>query len=130
VEYPEFLRQNIVALNYPVLREIIPSYAFQIEKAAKRLDLVSINHRIAALFASYFDVLFAVNHRLHPGEKRMVEFAVNNCALLPVNMESDIASILLLNAADIPDLPNRVGRLLDHLDQMLEKEGFGRKVSV
>jgi hypothetical protein len=38
---------------------------------------------------------------------------------------SDSASIL----PDISDLPARVARLLDHLDQMLETEGFGRKVS-
>jgi len=52
VEYPESLRQNIVKLNHPVLRNIIPSYAFQIEKAVKRRDLVSINHRLAVFFAS------------------------------------------------------------------------------
>ena len=128
VEYPESLRQNIVTLNHPVLRNIIPSYACQIEKAVKRGDLVSINHRLAALFASYFDILFAVNRLLHPGEKRMLEFAVSNCNLLPVNMESDINSILLLNTKDISDVPSRVTRLLDHLDQMLENEGFECKV--
>ena len=130
VEYPESLRQNIVTLNHPVLRNIIPSYAFQIEKAVKRRDLVSINHRLAALFASYFDILFAVNRKLHPGEKRMLEFAANNCNLIPVNMESDITSILLLNAEDISDMPVRVTRLLDHLDQMLENEGFECKASL
>jgi hypothetical protein len=129
VEYPESLRQNIVTLNHPLLRSIIPSYANQIEKAVKRRDLVSINHRLAALFASYFDILFAVNRQLHPGEKRMVEFSLNNCNLLPVNMEADITSIMLLNEADVSDLPARIAKLLDHLDQMLENEGFGRKVS-
>jgi hypothetical protein len=129
VEYPESLRQNIVTLNHPLLRNIIPSFASQIEKAVKRHDLVSINHRLAALFASYFDILFAVNRLLHPGEKRMLEFAVRNCDLLPVNAESDIASILLLNAEDISGVPIRVTRLLDHLDQMLENEGFECKAS-
>ncbi len=128
-EYPEDLRQNIVTLNHPLLRSIIPSYAYQIEKAAKRRDLVSINHRLAALFASYFDILFAVNRQLHPGEKRMVEFALNHCKLLPESIEADITSLLLLNAADIPNLPTRVTRLLDHLDQMLESEGFTHKTS-
>ena len=128
-EYPEALRQNIVTLNHPLLRSIIPSYAYQIEKAAKRRDLVSINHRLAALFASYFDILFAVNRQLHPGEKRMVEFALNHCKLLPESIEADITSLLLLNAADIPNLPTRVTRLLDHLDQMLESEGFTHKTS-
>jgi hypothetical protein len=124
IAYPETLRQNIIALNYPVLRSIIPAYAHQLEKAVKRLDLVSINHRLAALLASYFDILFAVNRQLHPGEKRLVEFAVNHCALLPANMEADLASILLLTDADIVDLPFRVASLLDHLDQMLEDAGI------
>ena len=121
------LRQNIVALNHPVLRSIIPAYANQIEKAVRRGDLVSINHRLAALLASYFDILFAVNRQLHPGEKRQVEFALKNCPLLPYNMESDLDSLLLLTTADIADLPARLARLLDHLDQLLEQDGFDLK---
>ena len=124
IEYPETLRRNIIALNHPVLRGIIPSYAFQIEKAAKRRDLVSINHRLAALLASYFDILFALNRQLHPGEKRLVEFAVNHCKQIPANMEADIASILQFTEADIPDLPTRVTHLLDQLDQLLVTEGL------
>ena len=60
VEYPEALRTNIITFNHPVLREIIPSYAYQLKKAIHRKDLVSINHRLAALLASYFDILFRV----------------------------------------------------------------------
>lgn len=122
IEYPETLRQNIISLNHPVLREIIPSYAFQIGKAVKRLDLVSINHRLAALLASYFDILFALNKQLHPGEKRLVEFAVNNCQLLPLNMEADIASILQFTKADISEIPIRISSLIDQLDKLLIRE--------
>lgn len=125
IVYPETLRQNIIAYNHPVLRGIIPSYAAQIEKAVKRRDWVSINHRLAVLFASYFDILFAVNRQLHPGEKRQVEFAVNNCKILPLGMEAEMVSILLLSAAEISELPNRVAGLLDHLDQLLENERGG-----
>jgi hypothetical protein len=106
------------------LRGIIPAYAHQIEKAVKRRDLVSINHRLAALLASYFDILFAVNRQLHPGEKRLVEFALNHCPTLPENMQADLESILLLTAAEVPELPKRVTKLLDHLDRMLKAEGF------
>lgn len=123
-EYPEALRRNIITLNHPVLRGIIPSYAFQIEKAVKRGDLVSINHRLAALLASYFDIIFAINRQLHPGEKRLVEFVVNNCQLIPANLESDITSILQFMETDIPDLPTRVNRLLDQLDTLLVDEGL------
>ena len=124
IEYPETLRQNIITLNYPVLRSIIPSYAFQIEKAAKRRDLVSINHRLAALLASYFDILFALNRQLHPGEKRLIEFTINNCELIPSNFEIEINSLLQFTESDIPNLPMCVNNLLDHLDQVLNDEGL------
>jgi len=123
LEYPEPLLQNIIALNHPVLGKIIPAYANQIEKAVKRRDLISINHRLAALFASYFDILLAVNRQLHPGEKRLIEFVKNNCSKLPANMEQEIASILLLSEPEIPELPARVTSLIKHLDQLLKMEG-------
>lgn len=124
VEYPEPLRRNIVSLNHPVLRGIIPAYAPQIEKAVARRDLVSINHRVAALLASYFDILFAVNRLLHPGEKRMIDFAVRNCSLLPANFEADLEAVLLLSAAQVSELPKRVTALLDHLDEILVQKEF------
>ncbi len=84
--YPPALRQNIIAFNHPVLRAVIPSYFHQIEKAVRRGDLVSINHRLAALLASYFDIIFAFNFVLHPGEKRLVNLALAGCPSLPVKM--------------------------------------------
>lgn len=124
VPYPEPLRRNIVTLNHPVLRGIIPSYTVQLEKAAKRGDLISLNHRLAALFASYFDIVLAVNRQLHPGEKRLVEFTFNNCARLPAAMEVEIEDLLRAAVLDMAGVAPRVHRLLDHLDQLLEQEGL------
>jgi hypothetical protein len=122
VDYPETLRRNIIALNQPVLRAIIPSYATQLAKAVKRHDLVSVNHRLAALFASYFDIIFALNRKLHPGEKRLVESALQTCPVLPSGMQADVSFILTCNERS--QLLERVTRLLDHLDLTLEREGF------
>ncbi len=121
--YPEVLRRNIIAFNYPVLRGVIPAYAHQIEKAVKRGDWISVNHRLAALLASYFDVLFAFNRVLHPGEKRLLPFALAHCPKLPVNFEADITAIL--QASSSPDLPARVALCLDHLDDLLQQEAPG-----
>jgi len=120
--YPEALRQNIIALNYPVLRQVIPSYMKQIEKAVKRRDLVSINHRLAAMLASYFDILFAVNRVLHPGEKRLVEIATACCQRLPVDMAADIEAILQSATSGDERLLERIARLLDHLDPLLGED--------
>jgi hypothetical protein len=71
------------------------SYYEQIEKAVKRNDVVSINHRITAFLASYFDIIFAVNELLHPGEKRLIQYAKDNCNILPDNFEENIKKLLI-----------------------------------
>ena len=69
------------------------SYYKQIEKAVLRNDLNSVNHRTTEFISSYFDVLFAINELLHPGEKRLVEFALKNCKILPENFEKDFSEL-------------------------------------
>ncbi|MBL8057446.1 MAG: DUF4037 domain-containing protein [Anaerolineales bacterium] len=123
-EYPEPLRRNIVALNHPVLRAIIPSYAGQLEKAVQRRDLVSVNHRLAALLASYFDILFAVNRQLHPGEKRLAAQVLERCPRRPARFEADLEAVLRLTERDLPELPGRLAGLLDRLDDLLRAEGL------
>lgn len=119
VPYPEGLRCAIIALNHPVLRAIIPSYATQIAKAVERADRVSVNHRLAALLASYFDILFAFNRVPHPGEKRLAERAEAACARLPVGMAADLDAVLAAAGAADPAVPAHLHRLLDRLDDML-----------
>ncbi len=122
--YPEALRRNIVAHNHPVLRQIIPSYYGQLEKAVQRGDLVSVNHRLAGLLASYFDILFAVNRELHPGEKRLPQKAAASCSSLPENMETEITAVLTSAGTPADSFLAHVTRLLDHLDALLVREGF------
>jgi hypothetical protein len=124
VDYPEELRRNIVALNHPVLRSVLPAYAGQLAKAAARGDLVSVNHRLAGLLASYFDIVFAVNRVPHPGEKRLIEAALGSCSRLPAGMAGDVTEILETATTDLAGLPGRVDRLLDRVDALLVAEGL------
>jgi hypothetical protein len=122
--YPEALRHSIIAFNHPVLRGVIPAYLHQIEKAVQRGDRVSVNHRLAALLASYFDILFAANRVLHPGEKRLLALAAAMCASLPAGMVSDVEAVLHSSAAGDALLPGRLNRLLDRLDDWLALAGL------
>jgi hypothetical protein len=122
--YPEELRQKIISKNHPVLRQIIPSYRHQIQKAIQRKDTISINHRVTALLASYFDIIFALNFLPNPGEKRVLEIASKQCKLIPENMNKDVSEVLLAFTQDDGNLLGCVDRLIDRLDEVLEKEGL------
>ena len=118
VPYPEALRSEIISKNFSVLRQVIPSYLVQIEKAVQRNDLISVNHRLAAFLASYFDVLFAYNRVLHPGEKRLLSFAKENCTSLPQDMEQQITAAMQ-SAVDGSALIAVLNQLVDNLENML-----------
>ncbi|MDP9367097.1 MAG: DUF4037 domain-containing protein [Chloroflexota bacterium] len=122
--YPEPLRQAIVAKNHPVLRAARSSFLRQIETAVRRDDPVSVQHRAAAMLASYYDILFAVNRRTHPGEKRLLHHAAA-CPQIPAGMEPAVLA-LLSAAGDLQGstVVERAHALVDGLDRLLGAEGL------
>jgi predicted nucleotidyltransferase len=114
--YPAELKRNIIAKNWPILRKNMSSYRHQIELAWKRSDWVSVNHRITALLASYFDILFAINEQPHPGEKRLVTFAEQLCPKRPPGLREDVERLLVKRDVECVDT------LLDPLDNLLKRE--------
>ncbi len=120
--YPEQLKRAIMAKNHPILRTIMSSYLYQIERALERDDTVSVNHRVAALLASYFDIVFAVNEQLHPGEKRLLQFAQALCPRRPTGMSKQVKAVL--SALPDGDVVAQANTLLDGLDDLLSSEGL------
>jgi hypothetical protein len=82
-----------------------------------------VNHRIAALLASAFDVLFAVNRETHPGEKRLVALALARCPRRPPRLAEDVAA--LLASAGTPDVVARADALAAAIEDLAAAEGFG-----
>src|SRR4051794_15082077 len=113
--YPPELKRAIIAKNHPILRNTISSYLHQIENAIRRQDTVSINHRVSALLASYFDIIFAINEQLHPGEKRLVALAQKLCSKLPENFEHNIEQVISSTCAPHHQLLSRLLELLNSL---------------
>lgn len=112
VPYPEALRQDIITRNWSLLRTAMPAYELQIAKAAKRGDLVSVNHRVSAFMESYFDLLFALNQVTHPGEKRLIQLCRETCSILPANFEENLTALF----AHMYTSPNVIA---DDLDRIL-----------
>ncbi len=50
----------------------------------------SLSNRISGV---YFDLIFAVNEKTHPGEKRLVELCRSGCRLLPENFEENLENL-------------------------------------
>ncbi len=123
--YPEALRSAIIAKNHPILRKTNSSFMQQLELAVARRDLVSVNHRVAALLASYFDVLFALNSQPHPGEKRLVAYAETLCPKRPPALAQQVEAVIAAGApAGQPEILTHANRLLDSLDALLLAEGL------
>lgn len=93
IPYPKKLKDAIIERQLKLIDSALPAYPKQIEKAVRRGDYVSINHRITEFLASYFDLLFAVNEQTHPGEKRLVSLCRLNCSILPENFEENLQSL-------------------------------------
>lgn len=121
--YPAGLAKAIIEKNLPVLGGIISSYEHQIRSAFARKDLVSLNHRVTAWLVSYFDVLFAANHRFHPGEKRLLIYS----ATLPSQPEgmSEDLSLACRGATDLEDnVANHLTEMRAHLQEWLSAKGY------
>jgi hypothetical protein len=124
--YPDPLRRAIIAKNHPILRTKNSSYLHQLEKAFARQDRVSLNHRTAALLASYFDILFALNRVPHPGEKRLLWYVRELCPLRPEGVEEQIDALLCAQSAPWEDdrLLRKADAVIDGLDRLLIDEGL------
>src|ERR1017187_6657373 len=114
VPYPEGLRRGVVKKNWPILRRNHSSYRWQIELALKRGDAVSVQHRVTALMASFFDVWFAIEKQAHPGEKRLLTHLPEPWAVL-------VRAVL---DAQPGTLLAKIDSMLDRLDERLVEEGL------
>lgn len=117
ISYSDELRNSIIKKNMEMLHGVIASYDAQIIKAYQRKDMISVNHRIAAYLASYFDVLFAINKVYHPGEKRLIELAKKKCKKLPIDFETDINKLL-----NLIDVEKTLESLYSNINKLLKKQ--------
>ena len=115
VPYPEQLREAILDRSWKLLHAAMPAYELQIQKAVKRGDLVSVNHRTAAFLEAYFDFLFALNRQTHPGEKRLIRLTKELCPLLPERFEENLNDLFAHLFTNPVAVPEDLGQILEAL---------------
>lgn len=117
------LYDSIISYNVPILMDKMPSLFYQIEKAMKRQDQFSVNHRTTAYFEMYFDILFALNQVTHPGEKRLLESA-SLLQKTPVNMVRDISRYFSIVANQYDEALSLLQKITINLHSLLDQEGY------
>ena len=123
--FPEELAHAIIARNFPFLRDTHSSFRYQISSALRRRDRVSVNHRVAALLASYFDVLFACNCTPHPGEKRLLMHA-SSLPKVPQDMAQHVEQLItgITRPWDKQSTLEYVDILIDGLEDLLKEQNL------
>lgn len=119
-EYPQELKKNIIERSMKLLRGTLPAFDGQIAKAVKRRDRVSINHRVTEFLASYFDVIFALNEKTHPGEKRLVELCLKNCEILPANFSDNLEKLFDDMGKATEDIITDIENIVKELEIVLQ----------
>ena len=88
------------------LLDFVPSYYY-----TERRKYVG-NPTREVYMEAYFDLLFALNERTHPGEKRLIQLCLENCPLLPKNFEGNL-NVLFSHLFTEPEL------IVQDLDRIL-----------
>lgn len=124
IPYPDGLKKSIIDRGMRLLCDDLPAFDAQIMKAVKRGDIVSINHRVTEFVAVYFNIIFALNEKLHPGEKRLIEIAKAECPILPADFEENLRTLF----GDMFTSPDRIerdlGRIISELKRTLTENGL------
>lgn len=110
--YPMATRSRLLS----VLPEFLETYLDQIRGSQRRGDLPAVAHRVGHLVDTWFNLLFALNSQLQPGEKRLLVHAAK-LPVQPARMVARWNEALELGCAD-PDLPGRLTGLVADLVEL------------
>jgi hypothetical protein len=113
-EYPEPTRRLLLQYHPALLR----TYLGHLRLAQTRGDLLMVQHRRYTVQMVFFNLLFALNRRYHPGEKRLLIHS-QGCTLQPADLAARWSRVARL-AADNPELAGALGSLVDDLCTLIE----------
>ncbi len=113
--YPEPTRQLLLHDN-PFLFQ---TYMEHLRKAQQRGDLLFVQHRRYTMQMVFFNLLFALNRRYHPGEKRLLIHG-KRCPIKPDKMAERWERTARM-AADDPALTKEIERLVEDICALTEE---------
>lgn len=122
--YPKQLKENIIELNFPLLKDSFSSYYHQLEQAIIRQDMLSIPPRVSKFLASYFDIIFALNDVYHPGEKRIIQIMEDSCHIYPANLNEKIKQLMGYAAQGDISFLDIMDEMIKELEDILNEQNI------
>lgn len=119
IPYSDELKNNIINRGMKLLRNSIASFEGQLNKAIARKDIISIQHRATEFIATYFDIIYAINKKTHPGEKRLIELTIKNCPILPANFKKNIETLLIHIYSEQELVSKDISLIIDELIKII-----------
>jgi len=119
------ITQKVIDQNFPLLNRQLPSMYNQIKKAINRNDVHSINHRVTAFFEMYYDILFALNNKTHPGEKRLLENSLK-LKRIPVDHKVNVENVFVKMFNDNYEMLNIIDKLSINIGVLITEMGFNK----
>lgn len=114
--YPAATRRRIL-IESP---ELLATFLSQMTMAYQRGDYEMVAHRRASIQATYFNMLFALNHRYHPGEKRLLEHT-DRLEALPRDFTRRWRELQLVSV-DAPEITTGTAGLVDELLALVRRD--------
>ena len=111
---PEPTRRLLLRYHPALLRV----YLGHLRLAQSRGDLLAVQHRRYTVQMVFFNLLFALNRRYHPGEKRLLIHG-ERCPLRPADLAGRWSHAARL-AADDPALAETLAGMIDDLNRLIE----------
>jgi hypothetical protein len=112
-EFPEPTRDLLLRHHTPLLG----IYVKHLRLAQTRGDLLSVQHRRYTVQMVFFNLLFTLNRRYHPGEKRLLLHA-ERCSLQPEDL-AERWNQVARRAADDPALASDLASLCGDLEALI-----------
>lgn len=116
VTYPEPTRARVLG-SHP---RLLHAYLGQFRKAQGRHDLLFAQHRRYTIQMVFFNLLFALNRRFHPGEKRLLVHS-ERCSLRPARLAERWSEIALRPVDDMV-VADMLEELVDELCELAQRE--------
>ena len=123
-QFPEPTRNLLLTHHTP----LVGTYVKHLRLAQARGDLLSVQHRRYTVQMVFFNLLFTLNRRYHPGEKRLLVHAAR-CPLQPADLAARW-NRAACRGADDPALADDLDGLGDDLRALITADGeHGRSLS-